>query len=327
MQDVQYYATWAHDLPQHEEALEFLVRNGFKGVETSNVDEDFDLIRQVLGVSSHVPDSKLTQNLASPYFMTAFQGERGQRMLEVIRLADDVSFHLGYCADGVIKNHGEQDLIVTGQEIDDPERLANIFIRKILNVKEIIRDIGTGGLGVEALLLHAASPEIRRSPGTYLNAGRKYITEYFFIKHVLDKTGAWFLADTPHWITTATTLGINGRRQDVEKYISEMVSLSQNRTPHSHVNMPLCSKDGGKHRKDRGLCDYHLPFEYGAYESDWVLEVTKQVIEDNPGPHKLSLEIYTSGSPPVFLEPMEHVELSARQRDYVGLRLENITQY
>jgi hypothetical protein len=337
--------TWSYGL-RIEGVIDFLKRNGLNVIETSNYDKDIEFFTQHgLEIASHVPGTqmsapyphtKVAQNLASPHFMSAFQGESGLRLLKVIRNAIDVSFHVGYSAEFVEKDHGKQDLRIIGAEIDDPMYLADIIIQNLNDLKREINrqpsdsEISLVGprkekvIGIETLPYHPDAPELERESDSYLNAGKKYITEYWFIEHILRETGAWLLADIPHWLITSNAMWHNGRRSDAKKYISDMIDLSRGNCSHLHVNTPKLSRDSGKNRKDRRLVDLHLPFVHGNYETDEVLEYAKDVIMSNFDRMIFTYEMYMPGTPNTYLPPLKHAEKTARIRDYASSKLNNI---
>jgi hypothetical protein len=322
MGNIEFYSPWSKGLAYSKEALGILERAGFAGVTLWNLDDRIERIKNAgLGISLHVPGSKLTLNLASPKTVSAFNGEQGPRLMEAINIADDVSFHLGYAAIGILKDHRYQDLEIVGYSIEDKEFLADTFVRNLITIKDAINNGEQDKkikIAIENLCLHRDMPELRRSTGSYLNAGKSFITEYDFFKYVLEESGVSYLPDAAHMIITANTMKHNGACAKEEEYIDAMTNLGDGDVFHTHINRPLGSRK-------YGYCDLHLPLKPDDYASDYVLELAKEMAGKNTDDHRFTLEMWTWSEPGRYLEPVEHAKTIAKQMEYVSRMLENLT--
>lgn len=322
MADFEFFATWAPGFLYDDRALGFWRREGH-GIETRNDGEQMRRAENAgLKVALHVPGSDQTLNLSRPDYMSAFNSIRGQQLLHAMQAAYTVSFHMGYANTEIVKIDGFQDYMVLGQNIRNPVLLANIFINNTLSLREAINKgaYDEKNIELESTVIHRDAPQLRRPPNSYLNAAKEFITDPRFFRCVLDNTGADNLADGPHLLITANTMAHNGTYPSEASCLYDMAELSEGRTHHFHIN-----RAAGNRRF--GYIDAHLPLTKHDYASGQVLELIKDIMMRNEGPYILSFEIYTKEEPGAFLDPMEHVEMLARQRDFITSELENTKKY
>ena len=336
---VELYVSWVKGLPEDKEALKLLKDSQIvDGVELSNVDTQVERIRDSgLKVSSHTPGvfnpGFNTLNLANPNYMKAFEGEQGNRLLQVIRESEApvIAFHCGYSAENVYKMKAASNVPKPGVIFTDPNELSSRITKNIVLLEKLVNSGISEGRRKQILLetleymrqrplnwdiqsdeVKANRLEMEETLKKYgINCGQEFVTDPSFIKKVLDDAGKenvkpiGFLLDVGHNFIAA-----DAKRHDrkfngtTEDYFDEMLKASNGRTYQLHLTVP-------QGNEQEGYLDIHNTFRPGDELSDLIVNLTKEVVRRSPELMVVTLEMGTG------LKSLEHAKEMIKQTVYV----------
>lgn len=337
---IEIYISWVRGLPQDKEALKILKESEIiSGIELSNIDNQIQRIKDAgLKVSSHIPTRCFLRNLANPRLMEIFGSKQGPRILSVIRNSDapTVGFHLGYSAKKMYNIKSFPNVPKENSLITCREELFNITANNIISLEQIINEelpkTNQKQLVLETLdysrkasqinweiqpdEVKANKPEILKTIERYgLNAGLLYVTDLSFIKETFEEVDPCnlkpigLLFDVAHNLTSADTKRYNGEFEGTnEDYFDKLLDISNGRTYQLHINVP-------EGNDEVGYIDRHWIFTPGDKLSDYVLELTKYVVEQSPELLVVTLEMDTG------LEPVKHAKKMIEQARYMIKKL------
>jgi len=346
----EIYVSWVKGLPQDEEALRILRENNL-GVEMSNIDGQVEMIQDAgVRFSSHTPGLNLTLNLAKPDFMEAFEGEQGERLLQVIKSSDAqvVGFHLGYSANHVYKMMAYPNIPTPKTIITDRQVLLETFAENLARAwSEINRYINriTGATSeavrktivVETLDFSRKRPilwnlqseeakshqeKIQGIVDQYgINAGILHVTEPSFIKDILKKTDSYCIEPgrLPEPVEFLFDVGHNFISADAKINNREFSGSVEDyfeemlRAAAGRVRQLHLTVPAGN--DEEGYSDQHRPFTPGDPLSDRILGLSKLIYKESPEVLQITLEIKTD------LPPVDHAKKMVAQAEYIVQQL------